>query len=417
MKKILVILFVALAATTSCYAQDNTSYKRIVKELSSKRYQGRGYARHGVIKAGNYIERQFVKAGVDEVVRQPYAIDINTFPGKMNMWADGHKLVPGTDFVMREFSPGVKGTYRLYYVDTAHYDGEQMFADLAKPENEGAMVVCDFWFSYKHARDFKKLQTNGYCNNSGVIFVWNTPLKFYKAYGERVIDKPVVWVDNNFDRSTKEVTFDIEHRFMKGYASYNIIAKVEGERHDQCYVVTAHYDHLGNMGRHLYFPGANDNASGTAAIITLAAHYAKHKPQYDIYFIAFSGEEAGLRGSTYFAKHPTFDLAKVRYLFNLDMIGDNNPDQYVEVSQEGMDGFHKMERIAKEQQLFHSLKLGELASNSDHYPFAERHVPCILFENEEGVTFPDYHTPRDNYKNAVFTTYPSIFKLVTGIIE
>ena len=103
MKRILVILLALIAVQAG--AQDIKHYKRVVKELSSAKYQGRGYARGGANKAGQYLCREFSKAGVDEVSRQSFSIDINTFPGKMDMWADGRKLRPGVDFSMREYSP------------------------------------------------------------------------------------------------------------------------------------------------------------------------------------------------------------------------------------------------------------------------------------------------------------------------
>ena len=153
----LVFLLAAMIPETSLHAQDLAYYKQIVKELSSAKYQGRGYAYGGANKAGKYLLKEYKKAGVDEVRCQPFTIDINTFPGKMEMSVDGKKLTPGVDFSMREYSPGVRGTYKLYYVDTNNYDAEKMFADLAKPEYKDCFVVCDFWFSYRHYGDFQKI--------------------------------------------------------------------------------------------------------------------------------------------------------------------------------------------------------------------------------------------------------------------
>ena len=192
---------------------------------------------------------------------------------------------------------------------------------------------------------------------------------------------------------------------------------MDGRKHDSCYVFTAHYDHLGNLGKRVYYAGANDNASGTAAIVTLAAHYVINKPEYDMYFIAFSGEDANLRGSEYYAKNPIVPLEQIKYLFNIDMIGDNNPVQYCEASNEGMRGFALFEEINDRKHYFKSLNRGKLAANSDHYPFAVRHVPCIFFENEGGDAFKYYHTIYDTYENALFDSYEPVFKLVTDFVE
>ena len=408
---------VLLLAAPAGQAQDLPRYKKIVKQLSSAKYQGRGYARDGVRKAGKYIARAFEKSGVDEVTLQPFTLDINTFNGAMEMWADGKKLQPGIDFSMREYSPGVQGTFPVYHVDTLNFDEEKMFADLARPENANCLVCCEFWFTYRHRAAFSKLQKKDGCTNAGLLYEWTSPIKFYKAYGEKVVDKPIIWVTPEAIAGVSSVKVNVDNTFLKGYETENVIAKVEGRRHDGCYVFTAHYDHLGNLGKKVYYPGANDNASGTAAIIMLAKHYAQHQPEYDMYFLAFSGEDANLRGSTWFAEHPVVPLEQIRYLFNLDMIGDDNPVQYCEVSEAGMAKYPVFEQVNREQHLFESLNRGDLAANSDHYPFAVRGVPCIFLENQEGSAFPFYHTPNDNMKTIRFDSYVPVFKLVTGFIE
>ena len=411
-------LFIVVLALLSLQlpAQDLPQFKRIVGELSSAKYQGRGYARGGANKAGKYLQREFQKAGADEVTLQPFSIDINTFSGAMDMWADGKKLRAGVDFSMREYSPGVKGEFPVYFVDTLNFNAERIYADLAKPENAGCLVCCDFWFTYKHREVFSRLQKAGELPNAGLLFTWPAPIKFYKAYGEKVVDKPIVWVTPEAIEGVKRVKLNVDNAFLKDYGLFNVIAKVAGRRHDSCYVFTAHYDHLGNLGRRVFYPGANDNASGTAAIVTLAAYYAKHQPEYDMYFVAFSGEDANLRGSTYFAENPIVPLGQIKYLFNIDMIGDDNPVQYCEVSDAGLAQFAQFERINAEQHLFERLNRGELAANSDHYPFAVRGVPCIFLENEDGSAFPYYHTPADNMKTIRFESYEPVFRLITSFV-
>ena len=398
-------------------AQDMAHYKRIVKALSSARYQGRGYAKNGANKAGKYLQKEYRKAGVDEVVLQPFTININTFPGSMEMWADGKKLQAGVDFSMREYSPGVKGEFPVYHVDTLNFDADRMYADLQQPEYANALVCCDFWFSYHHRKDFARLQKKGGCTHAGLLQTWTSPIKFYKAYGEKVRDVPIVWITPEAAKDVKSVRLNVENKFMENVELFNVIAKVSGYRHDSCYVFTAHYDHLGNLGKKVFYPGANDNASGTAALVTLAAYYAKHRPPYDMYFLSFSGEDANLRGSEFFANNPIVPLEQIRYLFNIDMIGDDNPVQYCEVSDEGMRGYRLFEQINGQKQYFKALNRGELAANSDHYPFAKRHVPCIFLENQEGTAFPYYHTIYDDWQHAVFDSYEPVFRLVTNFIE
>ena len=416
MNRTLITILLVLASMMAT-GQDTAHYKRLIKALSSAKYQGRGYAKDGANKAGKFLQKEFMKAGVDVVLVQPFKLDINTFCGQMEMWADGRKLHAGVDFSMREYSPGIHGTFPVYHVDTLNFDADRMFADLAKPENANCLVACEFWFTYRHKAAFSRLQKAGECTNAGLIYTWESPIKFFKAYGHYVIDKPILWVTPEAIDGVKNVRAEVDNKFLKDYECFNVIAKVEGQRHDSCYVFTAHYDHIGNLGRKIFYAGANDNASGTAAIVTLAEHYAKHRPPYDMYFIAFSGEDANLRGSTWYADHPVVPLRQIKYLFNIDMIGDNNPVQYCEVSDEGMRGFSLFEQINDREHYFRSLHRGELAANSDHYPFATRHVPCIFLENEKGDAFQYYHTIFDTYKTVRFDSYEPVFRLVRDFVE
>ena len=107
MKRLVLLILATLSMQLG--AQDLAHYKKIVKELSSAKYQGRGYAEDGANKAGKWIAKEFEKVGADEVVCQPFKLDINTFPGKMEFSVDGKKQVPGVDFTLREFNPGCKG--------------------------------------------------------------------------------------------------------------------------------------------------------------------------------------------------------------------------------------------------------------------------------------------------------------------
>ena len=412
-----IILSVLAAVSLQLGAQDLAHYNKIVKELSSAKYQGRGYAEDGANKAGRWIAKEFERIGADEVTCQPFKLDINTFPGKMKVSVDGRKLIPGQDFTVREFNPSIKGEFKLYHIDTLNYNPDKIFADLASPDYEGAFVVCDFMFTYKHQADFRKLTSKEHCSNSGMVYTWEAPLKFYKAYGETVREKPIIWAAPDFPTDAKTIKVDMENEFLKDYECFNVIAKVEGARHDSCYVFTAHYDHLGKLGKKTFYPGAHDNASGTAVIMTLAAHYVKNKPEYDMYFIAFSGEDANLRGSEWYAEHPLAPLSQIKYLFNLDMIADNNPAQYCEVSNEGMRLYPLFEKINAEKGYFKELDRNELDGNSDHYPFALRNVPCIFFMNEGGDAFKYYHTIYDTWENFIISNYEPTFSLIIDFIN
>jgi hypothetical protein len=246
----------------------------------------------------------------------------------------------------------------------------------------------------------------------------------YYGEGSRFLGMaPIVTVDSSNlisipDREdAKTIKVDMENKFLENYECFNVIAKVEGNRHDSCYVFTAHYDHLGKLGKKTFYPGAHDNASGTAAIITFAAHYAKNKPEFDMYFIAFSGEDANLRGSDWYVEHPIVPLSQIKFLFNLDMIADNNPKQYCEFNDVAMEGYALFEKINAEKGYFEALDRHELDENSDHWPFAKKNVPVVFFMNEHGDAYKYYHTVHDTYQNHISTNYEPSFKIIEDFIK
>nr|AIF26763.1 hypothetical protein [uncultured bacterium fosmid pJB89E1] len=409
-----VTLLLAAGVSTAAYAQDLDAYKKHVEVLSSEAMEGRGYVNDGVLKAERYIVDEYRKAGVDDILLQPFTIDINTFPGNTDMSVDGRKLCPGDDFLVREYSAAAKGHYKLVYIDTLGYDGAAWMKKLSSPKYKDYYGVLDLGAR----RQCKEFRENGDWNKlplAGMIYKWSDPLKFYKAAGERVSQKPVLWVSNDFPTDARSIDVDIENEFRPAYESHNVIARVKGERSDSTFVVVGHYDHLGHFGRDMYYPGVNDNASGVAAMLTLAKYFAANKPRFDVVFISFAGEEAGLRGSSYYAEHQAFPVDNIKYVVNLDMIGDNAPEQYCEVSDAGEAGFALMKEINAERGFFTHFDRGALASNSDHYPFAELGVPCIGFIQEGGDCFAYYHTHRDDMEHAIYDTYPKIFSLIVEL--
>lgn len=226
---------------------------------------------------------------------------------------------------------------------------------------------------------------------------------------------------------SKTYKADIDLNYKKGtsiaYAS-NVIGLLEGtDKKDEYVLLTAHYDHVGKRNDTTIYYGADDDGSGTTAILELAEAFAKAKaagkgPRRSIVFMTVSGEEKGLWGSEYYANHPIFPLDKTSVDLNIDMIGrigkeylkDKDSTNYVYVI-----GDDKLSTdLAPITDLVNSkntkLKLDRKYNDpndknrfyyrSDHYNFAEKGVPVIFYFN--GV-HADYHKPTDtpdkiNYK-------------------
>ena len=401
-------------------AQNVQNYQSYIKELTSKKYEGRGYYNEGDKKAAVYISKQYESIGAKPIGNsyfQDFTFNVNVFHGNMKLSVDDKDLIAGKEFVMREFSNGAKGEYKLYYIDQKNFNIEKIIEDFNKPEFQNTFIVIDFTFLRAHSKEINQLYKT---KMKGIIKVWDTPLKFYKAYSSKVIDQTIVWVDSTFPKNAKKINIDVDNELLKDYKSSNVIAQIKGKSStDSTIVFVAHYDHLGHLGKDIYYPGANDNASGTAMLLSLAEYYSKKEntPNYTIVFLSVAGEEVGLLGSTYYTEHPLLPLDKIKYLINLDMIADNSKDVYVEISPEGEKGLEKFNSINTKLNLFTKLDKGELAGNSDHFPFANKHVPAIFFIMETGDAFKIYHTLQDNYENLYLDNYQKMFTLLTEFVK
>ena len=105
-------------------------------------------------------------------------------------------------------------------------------------------------------------------------------------------------MDSVMPKTMTSLEVNIESKFIKSFPAKNLVGYIPGtDKQDSLIVFTAHYDHLGMLGSDKIFPGANDNASGVAILLYLAKYYAAHPAKYPVAFIAFSGEEPGLKGS------------------------------------------------------------------------------------------------------------------------
>tara|TARA_R110000868_G_scaffold374220_2_gene638598 strand:+ start:3708 stop:4754 length:1047 start_codon:yes stop_codon:yes gene_type:complete len=115
-------------------------------------------------------------------------------------------------------------------------------------------------------------------------------------------------------------SFDFERRDGTSLTGANIIARLRGTGDSsRVMVLSAHYDHLGQRGEEIW-NGADDNASGVAALLASAADFAANPPEHDVIFVAFDAEEAGLRGARAFVASPPVPIETITFNLNLDMV-------------------------------------------------------------------------------------------------
>jgi hypothetical protein len=205
----------------------------------------------------------------------------------------------------------------------------------------------------------------------------------------------------------------------------NVVAVLpgKGERAGEYVVIGAHYDHLGKGGFGSLIPGkeqvhngADDNASGTSAMLELAEHYAKAGPQErSIVFVAFTAEESGLVGSARFVNHPPLDLGKVAYMLNLDMVGRIRNETLFTGGGGTAPSFEEMLKKADENSPLELQSIGKGGFGpSDHMSFALKKIPVIfLFSG----THPDYHRPTDDADKVNYDGIEKAVKVATEITD
>ncbi len=209
----------------------------------------------------------------------------------------------------------------------------------------------------------------------------------------------------------------------------NILGYVEGtDRKNELVVVTAHYDHIGKDDQDVY-NGADDDGSGTVAVLEMAQAFAKakaegHGPRRSMLFMPVSGEEKGLMGSEWYSEHPVFPLDSTITDLNIDMIGRTDsahatsaPYVYIigsdRLSTE-LDGINEhanktYTKLVLDQTFNDENDPNRFYFRSDHYNFAKHGVPVIFYFN--GV-HEDYHQPGDEVQKIRFDLLEQRARLV-----
>ena len=191
-------------------------------------------------------------------------------------------------------------------------------------------------------------------------------------------------------------------------------------------VLGAHFDHLGygedgnsmlRTGEKLIHNGADDNASGTAALIELARILKSGKAKNSNYlFIAFSGEELGLYGSKYFTDNPTIDLSSVNYMINMDMIGRlNDSTKALAVGGFGTSPQWASVINVNEKKLPFAIKIDSSGSGpSDHTSFYRKDIPVLFFFTGQ---HRDYHRPSDDADRINYEGELAIINYINSVIN
>lgn len=420
MRLLLFLLF--LLPVLPCDAQNMKAVRTDVRTLTGAALHGRGYVDKGAQKASTFLLRKLREAGLEPVGREPvytqtYRLWANTFPGAMALQLNRRVLKPGVEYLVDARSAGYAGErQRLRRVDVRRVFRKGDSATRARrlSARGGAVLL-------RHADTLTRgtfLRTiAGDSLDRGLYVVPVRGKMTWTVRSETFAGgATVAYVqDSALPRWPRRVTASIAAKLAQS-EQLNVMAQVRGTAVPDSYLVfTAHYDHLGEMGNGVLFPGASDNASGTAAVLDIARYFARNPQRYSVLFLFFSGEEAGLVGSKYFVEHPAVPLDRIKFLLNLDMVGEAADGATVVNATRHPEQFRVLQQLNSRELYVRKLVSRGEAANSDHYPFSQAGVPCFFLYGNGGKGH--YHDVFDTAADLSLEGTEGIEKLLIRFAE
>ncbi len=411
------ILFIALchwAAGQNRAALEATA-RGYITTLTSPEFHGRGYVSNGDGVAADWIAAQFKRIGLKPVKQdffQPFQFTVNSFPDTVKLAVDGHWLKAGEDFIVDPASGSAEGEYAVVHLT---------LADLLTPERRAmTMGVLAGQVAYLHppaTTDPDTLRLHAALERELAVYV---PVlrqargKLTWSVAQEALPNPIMEVAAPLlHDSIGTVRLNVRNQLQVRRPARNVLGMIPGKGR-KWIMVTAHYDHLGRMGPDVLFPGANDNASGVAMLLTLAEWFKQHKPKHNILFAAFAGEEAGLLGSQWCAVDRPIPWADVRMLVNLDILGTGDDGITVVNATAQQAAYDKLVALNTAKGHLPQVKLRGPACNSDHCPFVERGIPGIFIYTMGGVAH--YHDVQDKAETLPLTKFPELHALLREFI-
>lgn len=424
MIKFLTALYLSIFLACTSYGQDLSYAKEVVKTLASDDFHGRGYVSSGDKIAANYIRSEFEKIGLAAFKKsyfQKFSTSVNTFPADMTLSLNGSMKVAGAEYLIEPGSSSIKGAFETIILTAEDINDKNTLGQKLRSAS-GKFVVIPPYNKDDFTKEELKLITDviGFLKfhpdnpASGSILFTTDKLTWGGATS--LNSKPsFTVVADSVQEPIEKVVVNVKNKFFDKYQSQNVIGYIEGENTDSLVVLIAHYDHLGKMGSEAIFPGANDNASGIAMLLSLAKYYKIKKPKYTTAFIAFGGEELGLLGAKHFVENPLFKLSQIKFLLNFDISGTGDEGIQVVNGKIHKDKFDRLVEINTEQKLLEQVKIRGEACNSDHCMFHMQNVPCFFIYTLGGIQA--YHDIYDRSETLPLTEFEDYFKLMTQFVD
>ncbi|MCX8472870.1 MAG: M28 family peptidase [Sediminibacterium sp.] len=423
--------------------------KATLSVIAADSMEGREMGTPGENKAANFIANEFKKMGLPPVSKMGYFLPFKVYKYEFKSSSfnlRGTDKLPNNDFIYNINYPlekpieiesalnfmndnildtnllnGIKGRVLLIKRQT-NANVIQTFIDFLRRKGAlGCIQITD------------DLTTINNATTSNLTLV-EPSNSFFVLYVSKSVYKDILGSTKILnDKYLQEVPVPMIFKFectSINISSKNVMALLKGKTKPWEFVfITSHYDHLGKQ-KDVIYNGADDDGSGTAALIEIARIFSNFKakgilPDRTIVFLANSGEEKGLLGSQYYTSNPLLPLQKTSVDLNIDMIGRADPDfegdkknyiyiigddklssQLVQVVDSVNNNFLKMELNRKYNDVDDPSRL---FYRSDHYNFAKFGVPVLFYF---GGLHEDYHQPSDKIDKIDF----KLLKIRTQLI-
>lgn len=410
---LIVTLFVSAQKSKKVDKTTINNLKTHIAFLANDKLEGRRAGSAGEKLAMEYISAQFKGYGISAKGTDGYyqAFEIN----------EGKKVTSETYFTVNGATLDPQKDYFPFpFSAQKTIEGSPAIA-IQEPEMPWFINLAEILQDNQQNPHFDLqdyIRTNSrkaYDKGATAIIIYNTgtiedKLAFNEKDKSELLPIPVLYVYPSAAKkyfSDATATLNVKLKVdigQKTRTGHNVVGYIDNGAATTV-ILGAHFDHLGygedgnsmlRTGEKLIHNGADDNASGTAALIELSRILKTSKNKNNNYlFIAFSGEELGLFGSKYFTEHPVIDLSKVNYMINMDMVGRlNDSTKALAVGGYGTSPQWASVIKAQDKKLPFVIKIDSSGTGpSDHTSFYRKDIPVLFFFTGQ---HKDYHRPSDD---------------------
>jgi aminopeptidase YwaD len=410
-----------------------TNLQAHITYLADDKLEGRRAGTNGEKLASEYIRSEFQKAGLEPKGEKGWLQPFEIYDGKQIsastlLFINDRELKLNDEYFPFVFCP--TASLEAAVSPALKEKGVPWFDDLKDVIEENKENP-----HFDLTNTIKTIAGKAAEKGATALFVYNSSaiaddLKFEPKDNSRPLVIPVVYLTAKACKqylADESATLDLKLKTAIGdkkRTGNNVIGFLNNGA-PTTIVFGAHYDHLGygedgntlqRSGEKQIHNGADDNASGTAALIELARLLKLSKDKNNNYaFIAFSGEELGLFGSKYFTEHPTFDLQSVNYMVNMDMVGRlNDSSKTITIGGYGTSPVWSNVFTALSKQKYFAVKYDSSGVGpSDHTSFYLKSIPVLFFFT--GL-HSDYHKPTDDAGKINYTGELFIIKYIESLV-